>query len=171
MWKYLREKQFSKWFLAYLVFILLNYIICIAPIGASYYFTSQNFLLSSFFAYCFTLLAVTVYSFIYIPKEDVGGTILANLGIVITMLLMIGFIALFILYNLVTNITEALNRSIAETVGASFIPVLILTVVLSIPVIKLQVAADKPKQLIKKIKKSEDEGDLVISEISEEGIS
>ena len=170
-WKYFRQKQVSKYILAYLVFIILNYVICLAPIGASYYFSSQTLLLSSFLAYCFTLLAVTVYSFMYFPKENVGGTIKANLGIIMAILFMLGYIVMFILYNLVEDVSHTLNTSIVRTALLAFIPVFVVSLVLSIPVIKLQVEADKPEQLIKKIKKSEKEGNEVISEIGREGIS
>lgn len=170
-WKYFRQKQVSKYILAYLVFIILNYVICLAPIGASYYFSSQTLLLSSFLAYCFTLLAVTVYSFMYFPKENVGGTIKANLGIIMAILFMLGYIVMFILYNLVEDVSHTLNTSIVRTALLAFIPVFVVSLVLSIPVIKLQVEADKPEQLIKKIRKSEKEGNEVISEIGREGIS
>jgi hypothetical protein len=170
-WKYFRQRQVGKYILAYLVFIILNYVICLAPIGASYYFSPQTLLLSSFLAYCFTLLAVTVYSFMYFPKENVGGTIKANLGIIMAILFMLGYIVMFILYNLVENVSHTLNTSIVRTALLAFIPVFVVSLVLSIPVIKLQVAADKSQQLIKKIRRSEKEGDEVISEIDREGIS
>jgi len=171
IWKFFRERQVVKYILAYLVFILLNYVICLAPIGVSYYFSPQTLLLSSFLAYCFTLLAVTVYSFIYFPKENVGGTITANLGIITAILFMLGYIVLFILYNLADDVSYALSTSIVRTVLLAFIPVFVVSLVLSIPVIKLQVAADKPQQLINQIRKSENEGDEVISKIGREGIS
>ena len=170
-WKYFRQKQVGKYILAYLVFIIMNYVICLAPISASYYFSTQALLLSSFLAYCFTLLAVTVYSFMHFPKENVGGIIKANLGITITILLMLGYMAMFLLYNLVDDVYYFLNTSIVRTALIAFIPVFVVSLVLSIPVIRLQVAADKPQQLIKKIRKSEKEGDEVISEIGREGIS
>lgn len=170
-WKYFRQKQTGKYILAYLVFIILNYVICLAPIGASYYFSPQTLLFSSFLAYCFTLLAVTVYSFINFPKESVGGNIKANLGIIIAILFMVAYIVMFMLYNLVDNVSEALNASVIKTVSLSFIPVFVISLVLSVPVIRSQVAADKSQQLIKKIRKSEKEGDEVISEIDREGIS
>jgi len=171
IWKFFRERQVVKYILAYLVFILLNYVICLAPIGASYYFSTETLLLSSFLAYCFTLLAVTVYSFIYFPKEKVGGTITANLGIITAILFMLGYIVMFILYNLVGDVSHALNTSIVRTALLAFIPVFAVSLVLSIPVIRMQVAADKAEQLIKQIRKSEKEGDEVISEIGREGIS
>lgn len=170
-WKYFRQKQVGKYILAYLVFIILNYVICLAPIGASYYFSPQTLLLSSFLAYCFTLLAVTVYSFMYFPKERVGGTIMANLGIIMAILFMVAYIVMFILYNLADNVSEALNASVIKTVSLSFIPAFVIPLVLSVPVIRLQVAADKSEQLIKKLRKSEKEGNEVISEIGREGIS
>lgn len=170
-WKYFRQKQVGKYILAYLVFIILNYVICLAPIGASYYFSPQTLLLSSFLAYCFTLLAVTVYSFMYFPKENVGGTIKANLGIVMAILFMLGYIVMFILYNLVEDVSHTLNTSIVRTALLAFIPVFVVSLVLSIPVIRLQIEADKSEQLIKKIRKSEKEGNEVISEIGREGIS
>ena len=170
-WKYFRQKQVGKYILAYLVFIIMNYVICLAPIGASYYFSSQTLLLSSFLAYCFTLLAVTVYSFMYFPKENVGGTIKANLGIIMAILLMLGYMAMFLLYNLVDDVSYSLNTSIVRTALIAFIPVFVVSLVLSIPVIRFQVAADKSQQLIKTIRKSEKEGDEVISEIDQEGIS
>jgi len=169
--KYFREKQVGKYILAYLVFIILNYVICLAPIGASYYFSPQTLLLSSFLAYCFTLLAVTVYSFMYFPKESVGGTIMANLGIIIAILFMVAYIVMFILYNLADNVSEALNASAIKTVSLSFIPAFVIPLVLSVPVIQRQVAADKSLRLIRTIKKSENEGDAVISKINREGIS
>ena len=171
IWKFFGERQIVKYILAYLVFIILNYVICLAPIYASYYFSSETLLLSSFLAYCFTLLAVTVYSFIYIPKERVGGTITANLGIVTAIVFMLGYILMFILYNLVKDVSHTLNTSIVRTALLAFIPVFVVSLVLSIPVIRLQVAADKPKKLIKQIRKSEKEGDKVRSEIGREGIS
>lgn len=170
-WKYFRQKQTGKYILAYLVFIILNYVICLAPIGASYYFSTQTLLLSSFLAYCFTLLAVTVYSFMYFPKENVGGTIKANLGIIIAILFMLGYIIMFILYNLVEDVSRTLNTSIFGTALLAFIPVFVVSLVLSIPVIRWQVAADKPQQLISTIRKSENEGDAVINKINKEGIS
>jgi hypothetical protein len=169
--KYLRQKQVGKYILAYLVFIILNYVICLAPIGASYYFSPPTLLLSSFLAYCFTLLAVTVYSFIYFPKERVGGTITANLGITIAILFMVAYIAMFILYNLVDNVSEALNASVIRTVLLSFIPAFVIPLVLSVPVITLQVSADKSQQLMSTIKKLENEGDAFINKINKEGIS
>ncbi len=169
--RYFKEKQVGKFILAYLVFILLNYVICLAPIGASYYFSTETLLLSSFLAYCFTLLAITVYSFIYISKENVGGTITANLGIITAILFMLGYIVLFILYNLVDDVSYTLNTSILRTTLLAFIPVFAVSLALSIPVIKLQVAADKSQQLINTIRKSENEGDRVRSKISREGIS
>lgn len=171
IWKFFRERQIVKYILAYLGFIILNYVICLAPIYASYYFSTETFLLSSFLAYCFTLLAVTVYSFIYFPKEKVGGTIIANLGIITTMVLMLGYIVIFILYNLDKDFSHTLNTSIVRTAVRAFIPVFVVSLVLSIPVIRLQVAADKPEKLIKQINKSEEEGDKVISEIGQKGIS
>jgi len=169
--RYFKEKQVGKFILAYLVFILLNYVICLAPIGASYYFSTETLLLSSFLAYCFTLLAITVYSFIYVSKENVGGTITANLGIITAIVFMLGYIVLFILYNLVDDVSYTLNTSILRTTLLAFIPVFVVSLVLSIPVIKLQVAADKSQQLISTIRKSEEEGDKVRSKISQEGIS
>lgn len=169
--KYLRQKQVGKYILAYLVFIILNYVICLAPIGVSYYFSPPTLLLSSFLAYCFTLLAVTVYSFIYFPKERVGGTITANLGITIAILFMVAYIAMFILYNLVDNVSEALNASVIRTVLLSFIPAFVIPLVLSVPVIRLQVSADKSQQLMSTIKKLENEGDAFINKINKEGIS
>ncbi len=169
--KFFRERQIGKYILAYLVFIIWNHVICLAPIGASYYFSTETFLFSSFLAYCFTLLAVTVYSFIYFPKEKVGGTIIANLGIITAMVLMLGYVVIFILYNLVKDFSHTLNTSIVRTALLAFIPVFVVSLVLSIPVIRLQVAADKPKKLIKQIRKSEKEGDKVRSEIGREGIS
>ena len=170
-WKYFRQKQAGKYILAYLVFIVLNYVICLAPIGASYYFSPQTLLFSSFLAYCFTLLAVTVYSFMYFPKESVGGTIKANLGIIIAILFMVAYIVMFMLYNLVDNVSEVLNASVIKTVSLSFIPAFVIPLVLSVPVIRLQVAADKSQQVISTIKKSENEGDAVINKINQEGIS
>jgi len=170
-WKRFRQKQVGKYILAYLVFIILNYVICLVPIGASYYFSSQTLLLSSFLAYCFTLLAVTVYSFMNFPKENVGGTIKANLGIIIAILFMLGYIIMFILYNLVEDVSRTLNTSIVGTALLAFIPVFVVSLVLSIPVIRWQVEADKPQQVISTIKKSEKEGDAVINKINKEGIS
>jgi len=170
-WQYFRQKQVGKYILAYLVFIILNYVICLAPIGASYYFSPQTLLLSSFLAYCFTLLAVTVYSFMYFPKESVGGTIKANLGTIIAILFMVAYIVMFILYNLADNVSEALNADVIKTVSLSFIPAFVIPLVLSVPMIRFQVAADKSKQLIDKIRKSEDEGDKTIDQINREGIS
>jgi len=170
-WKILREKQVVKYILAYLGFIIMNYVICLAPIYASYYFSTETLLLSSFLAYCFTLLAVTVYSFIYFPKEKVGGTITANLGIIMAWVCMLGYIVIFILYNLVKDVSHTLNTSIVRTALLAFIPVFVVSLVLSIPVIRLQVAADKPEQFIKQIRKSEKDGDKVISKIDKEGIS
>ena len=170
MLKYFREKQTGKFFLAYLVFIILNYVTCLAPIGASYCFSTNTILLSSLLAYYFTLLAVTVYSFIYFPKENVGGTIIANLGIMMTILFMVGYIILFIMYNLVDDIANTLNTNIVKTALLSFIPVFVISLILSIPVIKQQVAADKPRQFITTIKESEDEGDDTIDKINREGI-
>jgi len=169
--KFLRERQVDKYILAYLVFILMNYVICLAPIGVSYYFSPETLLLSSLLAYCFTLLAVTLYSFIYFPKEKVGGTIKANLGIITAMVLMTGYLIIFILYNLVKDFSHTLNTSIVRTALLAFIPVFVVSLVLSIPVIRLQVRADKPKQFIRQIKEAEKEGDKVISEIDREGIS
>ncbi len=108
--KFFREKQAGKYILAYLVFIILNYLLCLAPIGASYYFSPQTLLLSSFLAYCFTLLSVTVYSFMYFPKESVGGTITSNLGIIIGILFMVAYIVMFILYNLVDRCFPLLGQ-------------------------------------------------------------
>ena len=127
IWKYLREKQIGKYFSAYLLFIVLNYVLCLAPIGASYYFSTQTMLLSSFLAYCFTLLAVTVYSFIFFPKESVGGTIVANLAIGITILFMVFYIVSFILYNLVDSIANVLNTSIMKTASLAFIPAFVIS--------------------------------------------
>ena len=168
--KFLKERQILKYILAYLVFIIWNHVICLAPIGASYYFSTETFLFSSFLAYCFTLLAVTVYSFIYFPKEDVGGTIIANSGIIIAMLLMTGYLIMFILYNVDKNVSHALNISIVKTALYAFMPVFVVSIFLSIPVIKLQVRADKQKQFIRQIKEAEKEGDKVISKIGREGI-
>jgi len=171
MWKYLRERQCSKWVGAYLVFILLNYIVCLAPIGASYYFSKPTVLLSSFLAYCFTILAVTGYSFISNPKEGGNGKIVANLGIAVTIVFMVGYIICFILYNVVGDVTNILSKNIGLTTLVALSPVLILTLVISVPVIRLQVAADKPKKVIHTITEAETEGDRLISEISEKGIS
>lgn len=170
IWKYFRKKRVGKYVQAYLGFILLNYIICLAPIGASYYFSTQTLLLTSFLAYCFTLLAVTVYSFMYLRKEDVGGIISANLWIIIAWVFMFAYIITFLLYNLVDNVTLALNTSVMSKAILAFIPAFVIPLVLSIPVIRLQVAADKPQQLISTIRKSENEGDEVISKIGQEGI-
>ncbi|GAH91347.1 unnamed protein product, partial [marine sediment metagenome] len=101
MWKYFRQKQGGKYIKAWLGFILLNYVICLAPIGAAYYFSNQMFLFVSLLAYCFTLLAITVYSFMYFRKEDVGGIISANLWIIIAWVFMFAYIIVFLLYNLV----------------------------------------------------------------------
>lgn len=169
--KFFKKRQVVKYILAYLVFFILNYIICIAPIGASYYFSTKTLLLSSFLVYCFTLLAVTVYSFIYFPQENVGGTITANLGIIVTILFMIGYIVLFILYNLVEDVSKTLNTSITSTTLIAFIPVFAISLVLNIPVIRLQVAADKSRQLINTITTSENEGEDTINQINREGIS
>lgn len=171
IWRYFRNRQFGKYVQAYLGFILLNYFICLAPIGVSYYFSPQTLLLASFLAYCFTLLAVTVYSFMYFRKEDVGGIISANLWIIIAWVFMFAYIIIFLLYNLVDNVTLTLNTSVMSTATLAFIPAFVIPLILIVPVIRQQVAADKPEQLINKIKKSKDEGDRVISEISEEGIS
>jgi amino acid permease len=107
----------------------------------------------------------------YFPKENVGGTIKANLGIIMAILFMLGYIVMFILYNLVEDVSNTLNTSIVRTALLAFIPVFVVSLVLSIPVIRLQVEADKPEQLIKKIRKSEKEGNEVISEIGRDGIS
>jgi len=107
----------------------------------------------------------------YFPKESVGGTIMANLGIIIAILFMVVYIVMFILYNLADNVSEALNASAIKTVSLSFIPVFVVPLVLSVPVIQRQVAADKSLRLIRTIKKSENEGDAVISKINREGIS
>lgn len=171
IWKYFREKQVGKYIKAYLGFILLNYVICLAPIGASYYFSTQTFLLASLLVYCFTLLAVTVYSFMYFRKEDVGGIISANLWIIIALVFMFGYIVMFLLYNLVDNINICLNTNMMSTATLSFIPACLVPLVLIVPVIRLQVAADKPEQLRSTIRKSEDEGDATIEQINREGIS
>ena len=170
-WKYLRQKQVGKYIQAYLGFILLNYVICLAPIGASYYFSTQKFLLASLLAYCFTLLAVTVYSFMYFRKEDVGGIISANLRVIIAMVFMFAYIVMFLLYNLVDNVSLALNTNMMGSAALAFIPAGVISLVLIIPVIRVQVAADKPEQVIRTIKKSESEGDETISQINREGIS
>lgn len=169
--KYLREKQVGKYTQAYLGFILLSYVICLAPIGASYYFSTQTLLLASFLAYCFTLLAMTVYSFMYFRKEDVGGIISANLGIIIAWVFMFLYIIMFLLYNLVDDVSLALNTNMMSTAALAFIPAFLIPLVLIVPVIRMQVAADKPEQLISTIRKSEDEGDEVINKINREGIS
>lgn len=122
IWRNFREKQVGKYVSAYLVFILLNYVLCLAPIGASYYFSTQTVLLSSLLAYCFTLLAVTVFPFIYFPKESVGGTIMANLAIVTTIIFLVAYMGLFILYNLVDKVTDILDANVINTVSIAFIP-------------------------------------------------
>jgi len=169
--RYFREKQVGKYIQAYLAFILLNYVICLAPIGASYCFSAQTLSLASFLAYCFTLLAVTVYSFMYLRKEDVGGIISANLWIIIAWVFMFAYIIMFLLYNLVDNVTLALNTSFISTTVFAFIPAFVIPLVLSVPVIRLQVAADKPQRLISTIRRSESEGNEVINKINREGIS
>ena len=168
MWKYFRQKQGGKYVKAWLSFILLNYIICLAPIGASYYFSNRMFLFASLLAYCFTLLAITVYSFMYFRKEDVGGTISANLWIIIAWVFMFAYIIVFLLYNLVDKVSLALNTNMMSSAALVFIPAGVISLCLSIPVIRLQVAADK---MISTIRKSEDEGDKTRSQINREGIS
>jgi hypothetical protein len=170
MWRNFREKQIDKYIGAYLVFILLNYILCLAPIGASYYFSTQAILISSFFAYCFTLLAVTVFPFLYFPKENVGGTIWANVAIVITIISMIAYMVLFILYNYAAIVTSFFNTNIVNALALTFMPALIISLGLSIPVIRSQVAAEKPKKVITTINKLETEGDGIRNEISQKGI-
>lgn len=171
MWKYFRQKQGGKYIKAWLGFILLNYVICLAPIGASYYFSNQKFLFATLLAYCFTLLAITVYSFMYFRKEDVGGIISANLWIIIAWVFMFAYIIVFLLYNLVDKVSLALNTNMMSSAALAFIPAGVISLGLSIPVIRLQVAADKPQQVISTIKKSENEGDVVINKINKEGIS
>lgn len=170
IWRYFREKQVGDYVGAYIVFILFNYILCLAPIGASFYFSTQAVLLSSFLAYCFTLLAVTVFPFIYFSKESVGGTIKANLAIGITIFFMVVYMGSFILYNSVDKVTDILDASAVKTVSIAFIPAFLISLGLSIPVIRTQVAAEKPKQVINIIRKSETEGDEVINKINQEGI-
>jgi MFS family permease len=167
---FFKGKQLVKYTLAYFVFIILNYVICLAPIGASYYFSPQSLFLSSFLAYCFTLFAVTVYSFIYFPKENVGGTIVANLGIIIAVLFMVAYIVIFMLYSLVGDVTKALDANLRITYILSFIPAFVIPIILSIPVIRLQVASDKPKQVINTINKSENDGEKLRNAIKNEGI-
>ncbi|GAI20087.1 unnamed protein product, partial [marine sediment metagenome] len=58
-----------------------------------------------------------------------------------------------------------------SSAALAFIPAGVISLGLSIPVIRLQVAADKPQQVISIIKKSENEGDAVINKINKEGIS
>jgi len=171
IWKYFREKQVGKYIKAYLAFILLNYVICLAPIGASYCFSSQTFLLASFLVYCFTLLAVTVYSFMYFRKEEVGGIISANLWIIIAWVFMFAYIIMFLLYNLVDNVNLALNTNMMSTATFAFIPACVVPLVLIVPVIRMQVVADKSQQVISTIRKSEDEGDHTRDQINREGIS
>jgi hypothetical protein len=171
IWRNFREKQVGKYVSAYLVFILLNYVLCLAPIGVSYCFSTQTVLLSSLLAYCFTLLAVTVFPFIYFPKESVGGTIMANLAIVTTILFLVAYMGLFILYNSVDKVTDILDANATNTVSIALIPAFIISLGLSIPVVRTHVAAEKPKQVINIIRKSEAEGDEVIAKINEEGIS
>lgn len=171
IWKYFREKRVGKYIQAYLAFILLNYVICLAPIIVSYCFSTQTLLLAGFLAYCFTLLAVTVYSFMYFRKEDVGGIISSNLWIISAWVFMFAYIIMFILYNLVDNVTLALNTSFISATLLALIPVLIIPLILSVPLIRVQIAADKPKQVINTIRKSKDEGDNTIDQINREGIS
>jgi hypothetical protein len=170
IWKYFKEKRVGKYIQAYLAFILLNYVICLAPITVSYCFSTQTLLLASFLAYCFTLLAVTVYPFMYFRKEDVGGIISSNLWVIIAWVFMFAYIIMFILYNLVDNITLALNINFIGATSLALIPALIVPLILSVPLIRLQIEADKPKQVISIISKSEDEGDDTIDQINREGI-
>jgi len=173
MWKYIREKQMHKYSLAILSFVWWNFAVCLLPIVASYFFRSTNntILLSSFLAYCFTVLAVTVYFFIQRSREKIGGLIVSNAAILGTVGIMFIYMIFFFIFNYDDGVNKALSTNIVETIVASFILVFCITLMLTIPLIKEQVLADKPQKVIQTIKQSEAEGDRVISEINKEGIS
>jgi len=166
-----KGKQICKYTQAYLIYILVNFGLCLVPIGISGYVSPEIFLLSSFLAFCYTLLAVTIYTFFFFQNEDVGGTISGNLKKMAGILLMIIYITTFIMYNTVDEISHNLNSNIFITVIIAFIPIFIFSLILSWPVIKQQVASDKPKKLYKMIKQSEDDGDELRNQIGQKGIS
>ncbi len=169
--EFIKGKQIFEYFKAYTAYFLLNYAVCLVPIGVSYYFSTTTLLISSFLAYCFTLLAVTVYSFMYMSKDDVGGMLTANLGIIVVILLMVVYMGVFIMYNSVEAVFHSLNTSILKTVVLTFIPVCGISIVLTRPAIKLQIIADKSKKIMSQMKELEQEGNEVIREIEREGIS
>ncbi|MCX6008554.1 MAG: hypothetical protein NTW48_00660, partial [Chloroflexi bacterium] len=67
-------------------------------------------------------------------------------------------------------VADILNTSAMQAVSLAFIPAFVISLGLSIPVIRMQVAADKSEQVINTIRKSETEGDKVRTKINEEGI-
>lgn len=173
MRKYFREKQVHKYGLATLSFIWWNFAVCLLPIVASYFFRSTNntILLSSFLVYSFTLLAVTVYSFLHIRhRKESTSLIVTNAKILLTVGVMIIYIILYFIFNYHDGINRILSSNIVETSVASFIPVFCITLVLTVPLIKEQVLADKPEEVMRTIRQSEAEGDRTRNEINEEGI-
>jgi len=173
MRKYFREKQVHKYTLATLSFIWWNFAVCLLPIVASYFFRSTNntILLSSFLAYSFTLLAVTVYSFIHIRRrKESTSLIVTNAKILLTVGVMIIYIILYFIFNYDDGINRILSSNIVETSVASFVLVFCIILVLTVPLIKEQVLADTPEEVMRTIKQSEAEGDRTRNEINEEGI-
>jgi len=83
---------------------------------------------------------------------------------------MIIYIILYFIFNYHDGINRILSSNIVETSVASFIPVFCITLVLTVPLIKEQVLADKPEEVMRTIRQSEAEGDRTRNEINEEGI-
>ena len=102
--------------------------------------------MSSFLVYSFTLLAVTVYSFLHIRhRKESTSLIVTNAKILLTVGVMIIYIILYFIFNYHDGINRILSSNIVETSVASFIPVFCITLVLTVPLIKEQVLADKPE--------------------------
>jgi len=164
-WKFINDKQPHKYIMTYFVFIWWNFIICLLPIIATYFFrSSETVILSSFFAYCFTTLAITLFTYAY-RNRQVISLVVMNAGFLITASFMVIYMFVFFIFNYDPTVNLFMSSNIIGTSIVTFLPMFIITLLLSISFLNEYVLANKPKTVKVTIDSAGESGDEVIHEL------
>lgn len=174
MWKkveiFINDKQPHKYIMTYFIFIWWNFIICLLPIMATYFFrSSETVILSSFLAYCFTTLAITLFVYTY-RNRQVMSLVVTNAGFLITVGFMVIYMFVFFIFNYDKGINLFMSSNMMVVSIVVFVPMFIITLILNMSFLNEFVLANKPKYVKDTIDNAKRSGDEVINNLKTGGI-
>jgi len=134
-WVIVRKRSISAYIYAYFSWFCLSIILCAVPILFSPFFAELTVSYSSLLAYCFTLLASSVYLFDHHVEATEKRSDLAKAARDIAVLLMVIAVVVFVVYNLHNDINKFLNGVIEATIPLTAVLAFIPTFIITMPLI------------------------------------